>query len=397
MFRALSWIGCLVGVLLLHAATASAHDLKLDRLSLFPDPVGARLTGQLTLDPELTRGLVDAPTPAHAAQLLRIVERDVSLLADGQRLSPTFEVRELWTPNGAVSGDIVMFQSPLPADTRTLNARLEGAIPALVLSVQPKQSEGVGPTHSTLLRVGSSSPDYRLPITAAGPPQDAKTWRPGGPEQFAETDASLDSTEPEEPTTLGFEERGGSSFAAYLWLGFVHVLPLGWDHVLFVLGITLGVGRKWRRLLPQLTLFTLAHTLTLGLGATGIQLLPSPVIEPLIALSVAYVGLENLLSETRRFRLASIFAFGLLHGQGFASALLDVGLPRDSFVASLLAFNVGVELAQIVVAGVAAALLMAVPVSTRGTRKVERSASYAIALVGALWVIERLVSELGLL
>ncbi|MEI9812668.1 MAG: HupE/UreJ family protein [Acidobacteriota bacterium] len=143
----------------------------------------------------------------------------------------------------------------------------------------------------------------------------------------------------------------------YLALGFTHILPHGLDHMLFVLGIYLLTGRLRATLLP-VTAFTIAHSVSLGLSMYGLVSAPSSVVEPAIAISIAYVAIENLfLREVRRWRIALVFAFGLLHGLGFAGALGELGLPRTEFAAALVSFNVGVELAQIAVIGVAFALI----------------------------------------
>ena len=128
-----------------------------------------------------------------------------------------------------------------------------------------------------------------------------------------------------------------------------HILPYGLDHVLFVAGLAL-LSPRLGPLLAQVTAFTLAHTLTLVLASYGVVSLPSRVVEPLIALSIAYVGVENVLSpRLRASRLVLVFAFGLLHGLGFAGVLSEMGLPDRHRLIALLAFNVGVELGQLAV------------------------------------------------
>ena len=121
----------------------------------------------------------------------------------------------------------------------------------------------------------------------------------------------------------------------YLWLGYTHILPKGLDHILFVLGIFL-LSPRWKTMLLQVTAFTVAHSITLGLSIYGIVSLPSRIVEPLIALSIAYVAIENLLTrELKPWRLALVFMFGLLHGLGFAGVLRELGLPREEFLTAL--------------------------------------------------------------
>ena len=135
----------------------------------------------------------------------------------------------------------------------------------------------------------------------------------------------------------------------YLWLGYTHILPKGLDHILFVLGIFL-LSPRWQTMLLQVTAFTVAHSITLGLSIYGIVSLPSRIVEPLIALSIAYVAIENLLTrELKPWRLALVFMFGLLHGLGFAGVLRELGLPREEFLTALVTFNLGVEGGQLTV------------------------------------------------
>jgi hypothetical protein len=139
----------------------------------------------------------------------------------------------------------------------------------------------------------------------------------------------------------------------YVAAGYDHIVPAGMDHILFVLGLFL-LSTRLSPLLWQVTMFTIAHSITLALAMTGLLTLPARVVEPLIALSIAYVGFENLWHRgLHRSRLALVFAFGLLHGLGFASMLADFGMPDDAFAVALVAFNVGVELGQLAVLAVA--------------------------------------------
>ncbi len=133
----------------------------------------------------------------------------------------------------------------------------------------------------------------------------------------------------------------------YVIAGYNHILPRGMDHILFILGLYLFSARI-RPLLWQVTMFTLAHTLTLGLAIYGWLTLPAAIVQPLIALSIVYVGVENLWHRRlARSRLALVFGFGLLHGIGFAGMLSEFGMPRDAFATALVSFNIGVELGQI--------------------------------------------------
>lgn len=135
----------------------------------------------------------------------------------------------------------------------------------------------------------------------------------------------------------------------YLQLGFTHILPLGFDHILFVLSLFL-LSPKLKPVLWQATAFTIAHSVTLGLAMYKV-ITPSPkIVEPIIALSILYVALENIISpHLKKTRIGIVFLFGLIHGMGFATALGELGLPQNAYLVSLLMFNVGVELGQLAV------------------------------------------------
>ena len=178
---------------------------------------------------------------------------------------------------------------------------------------------------------------------------------------------------------------------SYIVIGFEHIVPLGLDHILFILGLFL-LSTHWRPLLWQVTMFTIAHTITLGLAMNGLIDLPARIVEPLIALSIAYVGVENLMTEKlHRRRLVLVFAFGLLHGLGFAGVLSDFGMPDDEFVTALISFNVGVELGQIAVLLAAFVTLRIWFSDARQYRNlVVQPGSIMISMIAMYWFVERL-------
>ena len=179
----------------------------------------------------------------------------------------------------------------------------------------------------------------------------------------------------------------------YLGLGFVHIIPRGLDHILFVLGLVL-LSRQLRPVLLQVSAFTVAHSITLGLSLSGAIAVPASLVEPLIALSIVYVAVENLFtSRLQPWRVALVFGFGLLHGLGFAGVLKDVGLPRSEFVTALLTFNLGVELGQLAVIGAAFGLVGWFWGRRAWYRRlVVVPASAIIAVVALYWTIARIVS-----
>lgn len=178
---------------------------------------------------------------------------------------------------------------------------------------------------------------------------------------------------------------------SYMVVGFEHIVPKGADHILFILGLFL-FSIRMRPLLWQVTMFTVAHTITLGLSMNGILSLPSVIVEPLIALSIAYVGIENIYSKRlHNSRLVLVFMFGLLHGLGFAGVLSDFGMPDEDFAIALISFNVGVEFGQLAVISLAFfAVGFWFRLSEWYRKRVIIPGSLAISIVGMFWTIDRL-------
>jgi hydrogenase/urease accessory protein HupE len=180
-------------------------------------------------------------------------------------------------------------------------------------------------------------------------------------------------------------------FPSYVQMGFRHIIPDGLDHILFVLGLFL-LSTRTKDLLKQVTAFTVAHSLTLALSLYGVIQLPTSIVEPIIALSIVFVAVENLVStKMNTWRTAVVFVFGLMHGLGFASALREVGISRGDFLTGLIGFNCGVELGQLCV--VFGALLLV------GWFRAHRNyrpmlavpASAVIALIAVIWTVQRIL------
>ena len=175
----------------------------------------------------------------------------------------------------------------------------------------------------------------------------------------------------------------------WIAVGFQHIIPRGLDHILFILGLFL-VCKGWRSLLVQVTGFTLAHSLTLGLSTYGLISVPGSVVEPLIALSIVYVALDNSLGpKLVRWRFVIVCLFGLLHGLGFASVLSDIGLPSDQFLLSLALFNLGVELGQLAVLLAAFLIVVWFRRQTWFQSVVVQPSTIAIAGTGMYWFLKR--------
>ena len=190
-------------------------------------------------------------------------------------------------------------------------------------------------------------------------------------------------------TLLYPEEDQWRIIQRYLHLGFIHILPKGLDHILFVLALFL-LAIRFKPLLIQISLFTVAHTLTLGLSIMEVIKLPGNVVEPLIALSICYVAIENCRrEELKASRMSVVFGFGLLHGMGFAGVLSELGLPKDSLFSALIAFNVGVELGQLAVILCAVSLVGWFRDAPWFRGRIVLPTSIAIAAVGLFWTVER--------
>ncbi|WP_367648087.1 HupE/UreJ family protein [Ruegeria arenilitoris] len=210
---------------------------------------------------------------------------------------------------------------------------------------------------------------------------------------------------PDQPSHLIPAQAGGwSIFGSYLAMGFEHILE-GWDHLLFVFALLVLIRDFWR-LVGAITAFTIAHSITLALAALGHLSVPGPPVEAIIALSIVFLAVEALKSNAGEIRLSErypwliAFAFGLLHGLGFAGALREIGLPEQDIAAALLAFNLGVEAGQLAFVGVALTAAMTLRVALprvaahwRTPGDITATAiSYGIGTVATFWFVERVMS-----
>lgn len=382
-----------------HTRVAGAHDLNVDHLTLWVAPEANVLEGQLTVAPERTRERAANPNDVVAA-----LRPQVLLHVDGVACRARMSVRELWTRGGAVSGDVVMLSCPLGPRARQLVVGVGTAIPRLAVTVEYR--DGQSPSSvSTLLQAGKSSAPLPLARGAL-----AQGWQEGEgtfpaasaaappPSPRGATSASREtpSEVPMPPTSPPAPAGTTSTLLSYGRLGIEHIFPAGIDHLLFVVGLVLGATRR-RDIAIDVTLFTLAHSLTLALGAAGRVVVSPQIVEPLVTLSIAAVGVENLRAirpggAKSSQRRVIAFGFGLLHGQGFAGALIESGIASESFLAALIGFNVGVELAQLGVAVIVATLLPRVQRGDGVSPPVVRVASLVLVGVGAVWTLTRLLS-----
>lgn len=279
-----------------------------------------------------------------------------------QRVHVTFD--EIEAPSPDITYAVAPPIDELSAPAATI--RLHGSIPA--------------DARQFTWSYGWTFSSYALSVADPGAANTSTEW--------------LEGSQTSTPRALGAPPPPADRLATarrYLVLGFTHILPYGLDHMLFVLGIYL-LSRRVRSVMWQVSAFTVAHSITLGLSMYGLVSVPSSIVEPLIAVSIAYVALENVfLSDLRSWRVALVFGFGLLHGMGFAGALSEIGLPRGEFVTALVTFNAGVEAGQLAVIG-AAFLLVGHHCAHRVwyRSRVVVPASLLIACIAMYWTVERL-------
>lgn len=337
--------------------TTQAHlDINEDgtwsaRISTGPSALINRLEAE-THQP-LSRDLSPEAVSAKFGQFTHILARHVSVTFDGKDASPAMSLSRIEMPDDVTRPAFVEFcaRGTFPADARTVTWRYD-LVSSTYGIVFTDRTGGVSDTQ--WLEGDTES----RPFTLAGQAPAATILHIAG---------------------------------QYLELGFRHILPEGLDHILFVLGLILLTTQP-RPILLQVTAFTIAHSVTLGLTMYGILSLPSRVVEPLIALSIAYVAIDNIRSRTLTpWRPAVVFCFGLLHGMGFAGALADLHLARRDVIPALICFNIGIELAQLTI--IAMALLA---VSFRYCDKSwYRSycvvpGSLMIAATGLFWTVQRI-------
>ncbi len=363
-----------------------AHHFEVDQLVFRPSPGESLLRGELSLDPEHVRAKDVAPNAAHEAALLDLVQTELRVEVDGQPLSLNPSVRELSRKGGATGGDLVVFSTPLPRGAGSLRVFAGAKFERLIVSVQVPTETSRAETHSWLLGGNEWTPPYPLDG------QRAPEWKSGDADTLLASSAPVPGT-----ATRATPSSPGALALGYVGFGFEHILPRGFDHLAFVAALVLGIGRRVKQLILALSSFTLAHTLTLALAYAGVFRVPASVVEPLIALSICVLGLDNLRRKPDAERFAGgrhgvVFLFGLVHGLGFASGFADLGLgARDGhWLLALLSFNAGVELGQLCVAIPLFLGLLAVRRPEAARRYVPFPGSLAIAATGLWLFIDRL-------
>jgi hydrogenase/urease accessory protein HupE len=321
-------------------------DIRVDPESLLErlDESIPRRSSRLFTDDELTRRI-----DALESQFLQRVHVEF----DGERTTPSFDYQH---QRGGVEGSTL----------REGVIHLTGVIPRAAKSFR--------------WSYGLLYSSYALQVQREGDAQKQTFWLEG------------DELSPDIPLNGLADPTRWEVARQYLVLGFTHIVPRGLDHILFVLGIFL-LSTKIKPVLAQVTAFTVAHSITLALTMYGVLSMPSRIVEPLIALSIVYVAVENLTTrKVHVWRVAIVFLFGLLHGLGFAGVLRELGLPRNQFATALVTFNVGVELGQLAI--IATAFLLLASWTRKRTwyhQRVVAPLSLLIAATGLYWTVERVL------
>ncbi len=184
---------------------------------------------------------------------------------------------------------------------------------------------------------------------------------------------------------------GNMVFWKYTLIGIQHIIPEGFDHILFITCVFF-LSPSLKKVIIQASMFTVAHSITLGLAMYGVIKPPANIIEPLIALSIVFLALENIVSDkVRPWRLVMVFLFGMVHGMGFAGALSQLGMPQYAFATALISFNVGVEIGQLSII-LLLYFLVSLPFSKIPTyrKRIVIPVSTVIALVAAYWTVQRI-------
>ena len=190
----------------------------------------------------------------------------------------------------------------------------------------------------------------------------------------------------------GSRDVAPQSFSQFLVLGIEHILT-GYDHLVFLLGLLIA-GATFKAAAKIITSFTVAHSITLALATLGVVRIPPSIVEPLIAVSIVYVGIENIFRREMGRRWLLTFCFGLVHGFGFASVLHELGIGSGGLAGAampLLSFNLGVELGQVVIAGAALPLIWKLRNRPSFVARFVPVCSVLVAVAGAFWLVERVM------
>jgi len=368
--RRRSGLPVILALLFLAPAAGRSHGLVFTRVeAMFAEPGVVNITADYDLGlvlPQrdgyfpLTNGSAEAQQVAVRRALPDILDA-LQFYAGDVRLQ--LELRDFTLPKLPIGA----FQDP--AQDKSTVLRFTAVLPAKTGPLVLVVPYGAPVNHPVLFAVGTAM-DGVL----------SRSWVEEGP------------SEPFDWAGLALRRSRWRDFARYLHLGFKHIVPEGLDHILFVLALFF-LGQTWRKLVAQTTVFTVAHATTLFLSQFGVVSLPSRYVEPLIAFSIACIALENIFRpKLGPARLALVFAFGLVHGLGFAGSLSEVKFPRDQFLMALLGFNFGVDFGQLFIIGLALLAVGWFRDKPWFRARIMVPCCVAIAGVGLFWTVQRIVA-----
>ncbi len=356
------------------ALPARAHEIRPAIADVLVEPDRLQMSVQLTLEPMVAgldlQGLEDTDEAAGADRY------------DFLRALPPEDLeaalREAW-PEISKGFRLAAGDTPLAPEIAEVNI--------------PEVGDLTLPRDSRLL-LTTALPDDGTPVTVGWVAEYGPLvvrQREAGEDAYAALleDGAISEALPREGA---LDETALSVFTRFVVQGFEHIIPKGLDHIVFVLGLFF-FSLHLRPLLVQVTAFTLAHTVTLALAALDIVKIPASIVEPLIAASIVFVAVENILRpRLGLWRTAVVFFFGLLHGLGFASVLGELGGGGANFIARLVGFNIGVELGQLTVI-LAAFLLVGLWFGRKPWYRdgIAIPASLLIGAIGAFWFVERVI------
>jgi HupE / UreJ protein len=373
---------------LLAPRTAHAHGLVFTRVeAMFATPGVV----SITIDYDLTLVL---PQPA-AYYPLTQSSPETQRAAVERALPLIREAMEFYAGDARLELELQGFSLPAlpesayadPAQDKSTVLRFTAKLPATTAPLVMVVPYGARVHHPVLFAAGSP---------AAG--VLARSWVEEGPSEAFEWAAIASGTDAANHAGGVARAPGGATatspwyldFWTYLRLGFKHIVPDGLDHILFVLALFF-LGLEWRKLIAQTTVFTIAHATTLFLSRYGVISLPGKYVEPLIAFSIACIALENIWRpKLGPARLALVFAFGLVHGLGFAGSLAEVEFPRDQFLMALLGFNLGVDFGQLFVIALAFLAVGWFRNKPWFRARVMIPCCAAIAATGLFWTVQRI-------
>lgn len=376
--------------LLFTTSIAQAHLLNMTNLHLDttnPEAVTLRVKidlGQSLLSPQDYWRTVNMGSREQRVNIEPAVNKlldGLGIFVNGVAVAPNLEAWSL------VAASLEAIENPLSPQMAELtfnfnNLGLESSTALANASIELRIAEWLEVPWPALLRIDSAS--RQLPVSRLLTSSDRSSRSVPLSADSAIAGSSF-------MAKLVSEFQGWIPSLSWVAIGFQHIIPWGLDHIVFVLGLFF-LSTRLSTLVYQVSCFTVAHSLSLGLATLGMVPVPPSIVEPLIAASIIFIAVDNLCSPVlSRWRFVVVTLFGLLHGLGFASALSELMLPAENFYTALLMFNLGVEAGQIAVLVLAFAAVGWLRSWTAYTERVARPATVTIAGVGTYWLLKRVV------